>query len=124
MPEGRHFVADQLRAWGAADRDRTALEDVLLAVSELVGNAVRHGWGDLALDLAAHRDEVAIEVRDGARAEAVPRTAGPEEEGGRGLALVATLATGWGQRRTDTGKAVWATFALPAGSALGEGCRR
>ena len=39
------------------------------------------------------------------------RTAGENDEGGRGLYLVDQLATRWGSRPTDDGKAVW--FEMP-----------
>jgi hypothetical protein len=39
------------------------------------------------------------------------RSAGETDEGGRGLYLVDQLATRWGARPTNDGKAVW--FELP-----------
>ena len=42
------------------------------------------------------------------------RRAEPADESGRGIAIVATIASGWGTRRTpDGGKAVWCEFLLP-----------
>lgn len=42
------------------------------------------------------------------------RRADPADEAGRGISIVATIATSWGSRRTPGGgKAVWCEFALP-----------
>jgi hypothetical protein len=40
------------------------------------------------------------------------RRAGDDEEAGRGLQLVASLADRWGFRATDQGKVVWAELDL------------
>jgi hypothetical protein len=47
------------------------------------------------------------------------RSAGENDEGGRGLYLVDQLATRWGSRPTKDGKAVW--FELPVKGGLGQG---
>jgi PAS domain S-box-containing protein len=46
------------------------------------------------------------------------RTAGENDEGGRGLYLVDQLATRWGSRPTHDGKAVWFEIPIKAGSDL------
>ncbi len=46
------------------------------------------------------------------------RTAGENDEGGRGLYLVDQLATRWGSRPTQDGKAVWFEIPIKAGSGL------
>ncbi len=46
------------------------------------------------------------------------RTAGETDEGGRGLYLVDQLATRWGSRPTQDGKAVWFEIPIKAGSDL------
>ena len=46
------------------------------------------------------------------------RTAGENDEGGRGLYLVDQLATRWGSRPTQDGKAVWFEIPVKAGSGL------
>jgi PAS domain S-box-containing protein len=46
------------------------------------------------------------------------RSAGENDEGGRGLYLVDQLATRWGSRPTEDGKAVWFEIPIKGGSAL------
>ncbi|MEU1165419.1 ATP-binding protein, partial [Streptomyces sp. NPDC005921] len=41
-----------------------------------------------------------------------PRRAAEDEESGRGLLLVRTLADSWGVRPTDEGKTTWFTLRL------------
>lgn len=106
---------------------RTAIRDVLpqwdlgdlvpvaeLLVSELVCNALRHGAGPLRLTLERVPD-VRCTVSDGSTQPPRLSDAGSEDEGGRGLALVDTLAARWGyERGLPLGKTVW--FELSAGA--------
>ncbi|WP_069172056.1 ATP-binding protein [Streptomyces griseus] len=71
-------------------------------VAELAANAVFHGrvpGRDFRLGLSVRGPVLRIEVTD-ARGERLPPGAvtvpGPEEESGRGLVIVATLADRWG----------------------------
>jgi serine/threonine-protein kinase RsbW len=90
-------------------------ENVLLAVSELVTNAVRHGHGTVVLRVSWLAEELRIEVCDGNPSPATLRLAGVEDEAGRGLFLVAVLARNWGV--SPDGRTTWCTFRLPAGRA-------
>ncbi|MCX4964568.1 ATP-binding protein [Streptomyces sp. NPDC079020] len=54
-----------------------------------------------------------VEVSDPLPDPPTERSAGPEDEGGRGLQLVACSACRWGTRRGKTGKTVWFELALP-----------
>ncbi|MEV1049135.1 ATP-binding protein [Streptomyces sp. NPDC049916] len=54
-----------------------------------------------------------VEVSDPFPEPPTERTAGPEDEGGRGLQLVACSARRWGTRRGKSGKTVWFELALP-----------
>jgi hypothetical protein len=54
-----------------------------------------------------------VEVSDPLPDAPTERTAGPEDEGGRGLQLVACSALRWGTRRGKSGKTVWFELALP-----------
>jgi hypothetical protein len=56
-----------------------------------------------------------VEVADANNARPVRKKATPEDEGGRGLALVEALAERWGccPRLHGIGKATWAELALP-----------
>jgi len=81
-----------------------------LLVSELVTNAVRYGRGDtvrLVVDLRERRLLVSVSDSNPVAPQLAERE---QEQGGRGLALVDALASGWGTREAGGGKTVW--FAL------------
>lgn len=103
----RRIVADALVRWGL-DVSEDLVTTVALMVSELVTNAVRYASGD-GVELLARRSPGALWVEVGDSDTRVPRLrhATPEDEGGRGLALVQALATSWGSRATLDGKVVW-----------------
>lgn len=104
----RRFVQDVLRPM----RHDVPLDSVLLVVSELVTNAVRHAEGPPVLVVEAAPPRVRVEVRDQAPgARPTPRPATPEEENGRGLMIVAAVAADWGVEPAEDGKAVWAEIA-------------
>jgi len=88
-----------------------ALDDALLLVNELVSNAIEHGRPPQTLRLA-HDDDgcLLVEVDDRSVSGAVARV--PDEKGGRGLVLVAGVATAWGQTERADGKTVWAELPL------------
>lgn len=119
---GRRFIRERLAEWGLAGAEREDVEAVLLAASELLTNAARFCDGRIGLELTTHRHEIAVAVTDTHPASAVVRTAGPMDEGGRGLALVEALAAEWGQQREDGAKTVWARFEVEPGTALAIGC--
>ncbi len=107
----RSAVGLTCTAWGLADdvRDR-----VVLAVSELVGNAVSHTGGrSVLLRLTMTPRRVRIEVGDAAPGPLEVREAEDEAEGGRGLWIVSELAVRWGVTQAEPGKRVWVEFALP-----------
>ena len=83
-----------------------------LIVSELAGNAVRHGAQPIGLVAAARARYLHIVARDGdprlPRRLDVP--SGVLPVAGYGLRLVDAVATAWGCLRTTGGKAVWATL--------------
>lgn len=85
-------------------------DDVVLAVSELVTNAVLHASPPLSLRVACAEQSVLVEVVD--RTSLRPRRQRPAEddEHGRGLNIVAAVTSSWGTRRAGAGKAVWCTF--------------
>ncbi|MFF7216798.1 ATP-binding protein [Streptomyces sp. NPDC008238] len=100
-----------MTAWGEAGLEDT----VKLIVSELVTNAVRHSTGPICLRLIQHQC-LTCEVLD---TEACPprlRRASTSDENGRGLFLVAQLASRWGSRLIPGGKVVWAEMDLTSGA--------
>ena len=114
VPEARALVRRTLRDWGLAELQDTAL----LLVSELVTNAVRHARQDVVVQLAKGATLV-VEVADDD--ERLPHRTGvtPEDERGRGLTLVDSLAQEWGARSITAGKVVW--FELPLRERVGSG---
>jgi anti-sigma regulatory factor (Ser/Thr protein kinase) len=102
--DARHLVTAWLEA-----RSMPALlvADAALATTELVTNALVHGRPPIELRLRLESTDVLVEVRD--RATYQPRKLRPDEtdEHGRGLQIVAALASRWGTRPTEHGKTVW-----------------
>lgn len=123
VPGVRGFVADGLRAWG-----REALvDDAMLCVSELAGNAALHSASTfMEVAVRAGRDNIRISVEDDGPVPAdsvTPRLTIsdlgidcdilPEDEPttGRGLTIVSFLASDWGVDHLARGKRVWAVLA-------------
>jgi Histidine kinase-like ATPase domain len=91
-------------------------EIISLAVSELVGNAVRHGCGgEVTVRLCMTPRRLRLEVVDADPTWPALRHAELTEECGRGLWLVSELATRWGVEAEAPGKRVWVEIALPNG---------
>ena len=72
---------------------------------------------DFAMRLRRGSSAVWVEVFDADMRLPRIRTAEESDEGGRGLYLVEQLATRWGSRPTDEGKAVWFEVPLDAKNA-------
>jgi len=72
-------------------------DDLVIVVSELVANAIRHGPpgpGTVRLSIAREADAIRVEVRN----PGVPfdPTAAPRSDGGLGLVIVGRIAESWG----------------------------
>ncbi|MFI2609064.1 SpoIIE family protein phosphatase [Kitasatospora sp. NPDC018619] len=100
--EVRAAVAERLTAWGLAE----AAFVTELILSELVTNAIRYGSAPIRVRLLRDRSLI-CEVSDGSSTSPHLRYAATEDEGGRGLFLVAQFAERWGTRYTATGKVIW-----------------
>lgn len=119
----RYLTLHQLDAWGVPYGSE-ASDAVASVVAELASNAVLHGrvpGRDFALVLRFGGDHVRVEVTDarsGGRPTAPAQLAPPvaESESGRGLLLVAALASRWGitDNAPAPGKTVWARVSLSA----------
>jgi anti-sigma regulatory factor (Ser/Thr protein kinase) len=84
-----------------------------LLTSELVTNAIMHGANQtVTLVITCGCHQLRVDVHDTSRSAPVPVDAPVDAEAGRGLMLVATLATDWGFCRTPAGKAVYFTLAF------------
>ncbi|KWX03095.1 Uncharacterized protein LI90_4145 [Carbonactinospora thermoautotrophica] len=106
----RAFACGVLSSW----RLPPDLQDKgVLAVSELVANALTHGSPPLKLRLRRTDKRLIVEVHDGT--EHMPRLCRPAltDERGRGMSIVASISNSWGARRTPGGKAVWCEFMFP-----------
>ncbi|MFF0556887.1 ATP-binding protein [Streptomyces sp. NPDC020472] len=115
----RHAVRETLRAW---ELDAALGDLTVLLVSELVTNSLRYASGPIGVRLVRPRDgapdparspALLVEVSDPLPDPPTERVPGPDDEGGRGLGLVACSARRWGTRRGRTGKTVWFELALP-----------
>jgi anti-sigma regulatory factor (Ser/Thr protein kinase) len=115
----RHRFMDELRRQGLPGR---VVDDAVLVLSELVGNAVQHGAplasGGIRVDWTVGPEIIRIEVADGGRGPlrheaSVPLPGGgsADAEGGRGLAIVSMLTVSWGSAFDSTSAVVWADVA-------------
>lgn len=97
----RNFVGGTLDNWGRGD----LVEVAMLLTSELVTNAIVHAGTDLVVTVGRDGDKARVAVRD--EEVTPPRRHEPSLRGGRGLALVESLAASWGTFPYGQGKAVW-----------------
>jgi anti-sigma regulatory factor (Ser/Thr protein kinase) len=104
----RRRVRDTLEEWRLA-----SLTDVtVLLVSELVTNSLRYAHGPIGVRMV-RGSSLLVEVSDPLPDPPRERIAGDEDEGGRGLQLVARTSRRWGTRHGPQGKTVWFELALP-----------
>lgn len=99
----RRFAVAACRQSGRDDLS----EIVALLVSEVATNALVHGSGHVHVRVTERGSGLRVEVADDSPRMPQPRAASPLEEGGRGLALVESLAAAWGAEREGEGKIVW-----------------
>lgn len=93
--------------------DSDVRETAVLLATELVSNAVEHGGGSSYLDASIGIDAVRLEVTDPNPTMPAPSPFLDElDERGRGLLLIAALASKWGAERRPPGKTVWCEIAL------------
>lgn len=103
VPLGRQATATHL-----SELPSDLVEDACLIVTELVGNAVRHGHGAITLTLTMDDAGVLMTVAADSELDPEPRYASPDEASGRGLAIVEALAADWGWHRDRGAVTVWA----------------
>ncbi|WP_314174484.1 ATP-binding protein [Streptomyces winkii] len=127
VPQLRHTVRDLVRRQGAVP-DET-LQNLLLILSELATNAVRHAAllsPEIGVEVRLHGGWLRIAVEDSHpyRPKALVNHPDQEHIGGRGLLLVKMITSEAGGmcdiEQTGTGgKVIWAALPVPvAGGAL------
>ncbi|WP_308281280.1 SpoIIE family protein phosphatase [Cellulomonas sp. PS-H5] len=102
IARARHAVLRTSHAWELGDASNAEL-----VVSELVANAVLHGWGRVTLRLHDTGEGLRIEVEDSNPTPPVATEGHPGRIGGFGMRIVERLAD-WGWRPSRGGKVVWA----------------
>jgi len=102
IARARHAVVRTCQAWELGDAANAEL-----VVSELVANAVLHGWGRVTLRLHDTGEGLRIEVEDSNPTPPVATEGHPGRIGGFGMRIVERLAD-WGWRPSRGGKVVWA----------------
>jgi len=107
--QSREFVR------GVLGESWPCLDDVLVMVSEIASNAVRHtasgdnSWFDVTVSVTGRTARVAIADRGSSSEPRIPDSGGGFDAltGGRGLRIVDTLADRWGHGGDELGRVVW-----------------
>lgn len=111
----RRIMAAKLQTWGLDE----SVHDAQLMVSELLSNALRYGdqAADIGFRLILTPKAITIAVNGGTsyRPRAVQSDA--DSEGGRGLFIVAAVASAWGVG--DDGTTTWCTLSRPGKQVAG-----
>lgn len=116
-PTSGALARDVLRQLcAAADLSQDTCDTALLLTTELVTNAIEHGAAPAVLDASVLDQAVRVAVADASPSSPEPRVASEFDERGRGLFLVAALASRWGTEPRPGGKAVWFEMDLPVAS--------
>jgi hypothetical protein len=108
---GRRFVAELLPLWGLAELSDAAV----LVVSELVSNALRHAPGPASYPLRVQRHGPGVRLYVADSSTAAPAILEPDEGAahGRGMRMIAALASAWGAEKRCAGKQVWVDVDRP-----------
>ncbi|GAA3222826.1 ATP-binding protein [Nonomuraea helvata] len=99
----RRLVREALATWNLSG----LADDMAVVVSEVVTNAVVHAKSAMTLSLHRQGRSVRGEVADHSPVWPTPLPAGPNEEHGRGLAIVTAYSERWGVDPAPDGKIVW-----------------
>ncbi|MBK0373210.1 ATP-binding protein [Streptomyces sp. RB110-1] len=119
VPGARHAVRDLLGRQGAPIEE-DVLQGLLLIVSELVTNAVKHAAllsPELAVEVAIAADRVRVSVEDGHPYRPTALETDSAQTGGRGLLLVKVVTAEAGgacdvEHTASGGKIIWAELPL------------
>ncbi|MFC3351987.1 ATP-binding protein [Streptomyces echinoruber] len=117
MARARTLLREQASSWKLPEE---VVETAVLLLGELMTNAYRHAKVPRGREMWARavlaEDHLRVSVTDADDTLPAPREAAPDDETGRGLALVAALADDWGAepRAAGIGKTVWCVLRVPA----------
>ena len=104
--QARRFLAGLAAGHQSADDARTCLSE--LATNAVLHSNSRHPGGTFHVSVTIGHDLLRIEVADsGGIWSSKPAD---DEQRGRGLAIVAALATTWGITGDEPGRAAWCEF--------------
>jgi len=94
-PQSVRHAREFVRLWLTVEAPDGPVDDVVLVVSELVTNAIRHGGDSVTVELVRLEHGCRVEVRDSGLTAFSPEAEAPcdSRERGRGLAIVSSLAT-------------------------------
>jgi anti-sigma regulatory factor (Ser/Thr protein kinase) len=109
---------EAVRSWLSEWCDEDTVDTAALLVTELVTNAVLHGTGaeaSLTVDRVS-RGVLHVAVCDNSRQLPLRHNEppSPDQNGGRGLFLIESLALAWGWEPRRFGKRVWFEIECPA----------
>jgi len=107
VPAGVSDVRRRVRAVLAGWDAGSVEAELLLLLTELTSNVVRHAGTPFDVTLVWDGSRVRCEVADGDPTAPRLRDPAPDDPGGRGLHLVSELADRWGVREAESGKTVW-----------------
>jgi len=116
MPPAAGSLAE-LRRWARSwleqhPTDGVDPDGVLLSMTELVTNSIKHGSGPVDVRLNTECDQLVLAVSDCSDQPPRRPDTSPDTETGRGIQILETLATRWGvQPEPGGGKTVWCEFA-------------
>jgi ABC-type transporter Mla MlaB component len=115
----REMITEACGHWDRLDLTGPAC----IVATEMVNNVVAHAHTPMIVLLAVHGDGMSVAVRD--RSAVVPtfsgEAPGPSVYGGRGMLLIDSMATRWGNLTLGDGKVVWAVLEsdeVPASSMI------
>lgn len=119
VPQARHAVRDLIGRQGVPIEDGV-LQGLLLIVSELVTNAVRHAAllsPELAVEVAIGAERIRVSVEDNHPYRPAALVTDHAQTGGRGLLLVREITAEAGgtcdvEHTAGGGKVIWAALPL------------
>ena len=107
----------ELRRWAHSwmqqnPTDGVDPDSVVMSMTELVTNSIKHGAGPVYVELTADSDNLLLVVSDSSEDMPIRPEIAVDAETGRGILILESLTTRWGVRPDPTGgKTVWCEFA-------------